>query len=391
MLEPIVNPTKLKTTSVIEAFVVGSISADQTICPDSIPALITGIPPTGGQIPYTFQWESSADGLSFSDIPFALELDYQPGALSTTTYFRLKQSSYQNCLVMSCGTQVTNIVAIQVSPALVPGMIGADQSIAFNTIPEPLTGTPPFGGTPPYSYQWQSSSNGVIFFSIPGATDLNYAPDELAETTFYRQIQSSANHCGSFPTNIVEIRVGIPVDVTVKNDTIRDGQVNCYDATQTITVAGNGTTCAIYSGGSATFIAGQNIRYLPGTMVQPGGYMHGYITLTGEYCGAKAPAIVEAGMQSTKYEVRSTKYSDNDLYRVYPNPTDGKFMVEYIGKDQPGTIQVEVFSMKGERILTKEMTEVRKQEFSLEGRAEGIYLVRIIADKGMKTVRVMKR
>jgi len=47
--------------------------------------------------------------------------------------------------------------------------------------------------------------------------------------------------------------------------------------------------------------------------------------------------------------------------------------------------------MKGERILTSEMTEVRKQEFSLEGRAEGIYLVRIVADEGMKTVRVLKR
>ena len=65
--------------------------------------------------------------------------------------------------------------------------------------------------------------------------------------------------------------------------------------------------------------------------------------------------------------------------------------MEYIGKGQPGTIHVEIYGMKGERILTKEMTEVRKQEFSLEGRANGIYLVRIIAEEATRTVRVLKR
>ena len=190
----------------------------------------------------------------------------------------------------------------------------------------------------------------------------------------------------------------IPIDLEVRDIAIADGVNICFDALQTITVAGAGHTFVVQPGGSATFIAGQNILYLPGTTVQPGGYMHGHITQNAEYCWSVEPAIpnterqsTKYEVQSTKYEVRSTKYSDNDLYRVFPNPTDGKFTVEYIGNSQPGTIHVEIYGMKGERILTKEMTEVRKQEFSLEGRAEGIYLVRIIAEEATRTVRVLKR
>jgi hypothetical protein len=192
-------------------------------------------------------------------------------------------------------------------------------------------------------------------------------------------------------SSVFTISYDLPINLEVRDIPIADGVNICFDALQTILVAGIGHTFVVQPGGSATFIAGQNILYLPGTTVQPGGYMHGYITQNAEYCWSLAPTIPEADKQITNYELRIKNYEDNDLFRVYPNPTDGKFMVEYVGKDQPGTIQVEVFSMKGERILSKEMTEVRKQEFSLEGRAEGIYLVRIVADEGMKTVRVLKR
>ena len=135
--------------------------------------------------------------------------------------------------------------------------------------------------------------------------------------------------------------------------------------------------------------------------------MHGYITQNAEYCWSVSPSFVSTSVSAVSdtslaslvpcpvsrvpIPVSRVPIPDSAWFRVYPNPTDGKFMVEYVGKDQPGTIQVEVFSMKGERILSKEMTEVRKQEFSLEGKAEGIYLVRIVADEGMKTVRVLKR
>jgi len=60
---------------------------------------------------------------------------------------------------------------------------------------------------------------------------------------------------------------------------------SCFNATGTITVAGNGTTFCIPDGGYATLIAGQKIRFLPGTSVEAGGYLYGYITTSSTYCG----------------------------------------------------------------------------------------------------------
>ena len=194
-------------------------------------------------------------------------------------------------------------------------------------------------------------------------------------------------------SSVFTISYDLPINLEVRDIPIADGVNVCFDALQTITVAGIGHTFVVQPGGSATFIAGQNILYLPGTTVQPGGYMHGYITQNAEYCWSLAPSFVSTSdsVVSDISPASRVPRPDSSWFRVYPNPTDGKITVEYIGNSQPGTIHVEIYGMKGERILSKEMTEVRKQEFSLEGRAEGIYLVRIVADEGMKTVRVLKR
>ncbi len=225
---------------------------------------------------------------------------------------------------------------------------------------------------------------------------------------YHVKIYSTANPA-LYTINASGFRIinDIPIDLEVRDIVIADGVNICFDALQTIFVAGGGHTFVVQPGGSATLIAGQNILYLPGTTVQPGGYMHGYITQTDEYCWSVSPSFVSTSVSAvsdTSPASRVTRHDspvprpvsrvpipDSAWFRVYPNPTDGKFMVEYVGKDQPGTITVEVFGMKGERILTKEMTNVRKQEFSLEGRANGIYLVRIVAEEATETVRVLKR
>jgi hypothetical protein len=211
----------------------------------------------------------------------------------------------------------------------------------------------------------------------------------------------------SMSASVFTIIYDIPIDLEVRDIVIADGVNICFDALQTIFVAGGGHTFVVQTGGIANFIAGQNILYMPGTTVQPGGYMHGYITQNAEYCWSLPPSFVSTSVTAVSdtspasrvprhdspvpRPVSRVPIPDSAWFRLYPNPTDGKITVEYIGNSQPGTIHVEIYGMKGERILTSEMTEVRKQEFSLEGRAEGIYLVRIVADEGMKTVRVLKR
>jgi len=203
---------------------------------------------------------------------------------------------------------------------------------------------------------------------------------------------SSELGCSAWQQTWLTIKVlSVPVNLEVQNVTVAVGQTRCFDATQTITVAGSGTTFLIQPGGNATFIAGQNILYLPGTRVEPGGYMLGYIAPNGPWCGAQGPMIPNAEVLMTNDELPMTNEEGNGWFKVYPNPTDGKFTVEYTGKTEPGRITVEIYGMKGDKILTESFFGECRHEFTLDGRPTGIYLIRIVTDEITKTVRILKR
>ena len=59
--------------------------------------------------------------------------------------------------------------------------IGSDQTICNNTVPAPLTGSVPGGGTGVYAYQWQVSSTSAIagFANIAGGTAQGFSPAAL--------------------------------------------------------------------------------------------------------------------------------------------------------------------------------------------------------------------
>ncbi|MCP4551758.1 MAG: choice-of-anchor D domain-containing protein [Bacteroidetes bacterium] len=196
------SDTYTMTVSVYPEFVVGSITEDMVICNNSIPNELSGLTPTGGNTPYTYQWQSSSDGINFSDITAATKLNYQPTALNDTTYFRQIQTSASNC-----GTRITNTVVIYTVQEFIGGLITSNQTLCYNTIPSKLVGTASTSELAPYTYQWQSSTDRIIFSDIAGETSLEYQPPSLTQTTYYQLLQSSSWGCGPVETNIVKVKV----------------------------------------------------------------------------------------------------------------------------------------------------------------------------------------
>ncbi len=181
--------------------------------------------------------------------------------------------------------------------------------------------------------------------------------------------------------------VAVPELLDITNETVSDGQSNCYNATQTITVAGNETTFLVENGGDATLIAGQNIIFLPGTTVQPGGHMWAYITTTSSYCGAISPAVAET---PTKEIPVTTLQSGRSAFRVYPNPTPGSFTLEITGSDN-ASVHVEIYRMTGERIVTESLTGDQQHRFSIENQPTGIYILRLLNSEMTGTVKIIKQ
>jgi len=174
-----------------------SISASANPVCEGEQVTFTAYPVNGGAQP-SFQWklngENAGDGNSqFTCVPS-----------DNDSVICILQSG-ETC---STGNPATsNVIVMEVTGYLQVGSLSEDQIIVENTRPAELTGTPPLNGTSPV-YQMQISGDGMIFTDIEGATSLNYQPDTMEVTTYFRQIQDAEGTCGGpLLTNVVTITV----------------------------------------------------------------------------------------------------------------------------------------------------------------------------------------
>ncbi|MCX6307183.1 MAG: T9SS type A sorting domain-containing protein [Bacteroidetes bacterium] len=274
-------------------------------------------------------------------------------------------------------------VVVTVSPVLPVSLtITADATeVCMGTVVH-FTATPVNGGITP-GYQWKLNNSNVT-----GATNSTYSLTTYAVgTSVSCVLTSSATPCTTgnpATSNTVFITV---TDICPTVDVVgivADGETMCYNASQTITVAGNGTTFTVNSGGHATMIAGQNIIYNPGTTVYAGGYMRGYISET-DRCGAKSASIVNAGSgEDEQVFVQKT------AFRLYPNPTTGTFTVEQTRGVLHEVVKVEIYSMLGGKVMTGQLNGETKREFSISEFPVGVYFVKVLAGSEAETIKLIK-
>jgi len=165
----------------VNNFTPGTISAAQTICEGAIPAAFTATAPTGDGT-YTFQWQDSPDGITFTDIPGEIAATYAAGALTQDTWYKRVVTS---TLGASTCIEESNIIKVTVNN-FDPGSIGSDETICEGTAPSPLTSVLPTGdGT--FTYRWFSSTDGTNFSVVIGATGETYNPGMLSVDTWYKR------------------------------------------------------------------------------------------------------------------------------------------------------------------------------------------------------------
>jgi hypothetical protein len=237
-----------------------------------------------------------------------------------------------------------------------------------------------------------------IFWKVEGAVNLS------SYTKFVGTIVCNNGAVGAFATGVslhgraltttgalstTEVTVVItPGCCTVPlylqlNGVIQSGVVDCENALQTITVAGNGTTYKILNGGHITMIAGQKIRLLPGTNVYPGGYLHAYITLDGTYCcslpGNKLAEVAEVVPEQEA----------GSIFKVYPNPTDGNLYLELDQKYRDVKTEINIFGITGKVVLIKELFGSDSYQFSFTDGSKGIYFIRVIMGDRIETKKII--
>ncbi|MCX6304051.1 MAG: T9SS type A sorting domain-containing protein [Bacteroidetes bacterium] len=206
-------------------------------------------------------------------------------------------------------------------------------------------------------YTRSSMADDASWILLASATSVNAATN-----------QATFEGITGFSQFILGKAVLVPVNQTVANTTIHNNETECFDATEVVSVS----NFTVETGGDVTIIAGGQIHFTPGVVVQPGGYLHGYITTTDGYCISPAPSIPDVSGE----EEETPAVVGESWFKLYPNPTRGKFTMEFkdVTRDE---VQVTIYGIQGNKILQQKVFLEKSRNFCLDNAQAGIYIVRI--------------
>lgn len=198
----------------------GSIGSHQTICSGETPNTITSISLANGSGSVNYQWQSSLNGSTWTNISGASTSSYTPTALLNTTQFRRVANSLLNG--NGC-TAFSNVIQITVN-SVSSGGISGNQTICEGQIPSFISSQSGASGSGIISYSWESSINGTSWLGVSGITTEGYQPPTLSNTTHFRRVATSSltNTSCSANTNAVTITVN-----NVNPGTIGTNQIIC--------------------------------------------------------------------------------------------------------------------------------------------------------------------
>jgi ACT domain-containing protein len=173
------------------------ISKSDSICGSGIPTLITGSTPTvTPATSFTYQWQSSLDNTTWTDIVGATNQNYQPTTISVTTYYR------RLVKIVGCLDNVSNVVIKTVLNLPVCNISGLN-SVCSGTVGTTFSG--PLGMS---SYAWSIIGNGTI---TSGTTSQDVTVTAGASGSYTLSLSiTDANGCISSCTKVVSINA-LPV------------------------------------------------------------------------------------------------------------------------------------------------------------------------------------
>ena len=348
---------------------VSVVSSANPVC-DGTSVSFTATPVNGGTAP-AYQWQVNGINSGSGSSSFG----YVPANNDAVTC-----SLTSNAACTSGNPATSNTETISVNPLLTVNItISADVNPVLAGTPVTFTAATVNEGISPV-YQWMvngtnAGTNSSSFVYIP----LNGDAVSCSLTS-----GESCTVTNPVISNVVSMIVNnTPSTVMLQNLSLSGTE--CFSATETITVAGNETYFIVENGGRATMAAGKNILYYPGTLVNEGGFLSGYIDTTGLYCLAHPPAAIVTGSREQGQGRQET------FFRIYPNPTEGEFTLELNGYDPSEKISVSLYSMKGEKMISAVISDERKHEFSLSGKPSGLYLIRVVAGVNSSSLRIVKQ
>ncbi|MCF8357116.1 MAG: T9SS type A sorting domain-containing protein [Prolixibacteraceae bacterium] len=189
---------------------------------------------------------------------------------------------------------------------------------------------------------------------------------------------------------------GVPRTIALSGLTVGNGEDQCYGATDTITVAGDGSVVEFENGSTVTLIAGKMVRLLHGFHARPGSNVQAYITTTASFCDAVMPESIvmnndKSGTIQNSHEDKTVNNDDllsEKSVKIYPNPTTGLVNVE-LTHFGAGTV-VKVLNLSGAVVKTTQASG-SGVNIDLSSARKGIYIVQCNDGETMISRKIVVR
>lgn len=210
---------------------IASIVGNSTVCINGAASLTASI--AGGTGTYSYLWQSSTNGTTWTTISGATAASYLTPTLNVNTYYKVKVTSSNT----SCDPNFSAPFLVSVVPQPTISLAGNNVICVGGTTS--LTATIS-GGTGTCPLIWENSLDNINWATINGATATNYTTPILNTPTYYR-VSTNCNGAGC------QMAISSPFLVTVMPNT-------------SVTVNGGGSYCgpqavtltAVQTGGAGT-------------------------------------------------------------------------------------------------------------------------------------------
>jgi hypothetical protein len=180
-----------------------------------------------------------------------------------------------------------------------------------------------------------------------------------------------------------------PPTLDISDLVIGSGEILCFNALETVTLAGDGDYFIVEAYGHADIIAGQNILLKYGTRVELNGSLHARISNI--WCPPQENLL--ASFESEPIPVNPVLENNfkPSFFKVYPNPTTGSFTLELLEPDETSNIHVELYNALGHLVLAKQLPAEKLSVFTIADRQTGMYLIRVLKDQETGTGKIIRQ
>jgi gliding motility-associated-like protein len=160
----------------------------------------------------SFRWVKQA-GENGTDKPHGIALSPWNEIYVTGEY--KEDAPFGSFMLTQNGGQ--NIFLAKIAcPPILNNTISSSQTICSGTSPAAFSGSVPSGGTPPFSYSWEQSTDNINWVPAAGINNLqSYSSPALTDTTFFRRKVFSSSICYNTSTsNVITIYIDAPPTVS---------------------------------------------------------------------------------------------------------------------------------------------------------------------------------